>query len=83
MAGSTINLSSGTLRSFPIEILGSGIGSISMEEMEIFNKELLPEMFKLASQGIITINTQTEKLENIEKAWNQKTDAGKRLVITM
>jgi NADPH:quinone reductase-like Zn-dependent oxidoreductase len=83
MAGSTINLSSGTLRSFPIEILGSGIGSLSMEEMEIFNKELLPEMFKLASQGIITINTQTEKLENIEKAWGKKVEAGKRLVITM
>ncbi|MGG7036282.1 MAG: hypothetical protein ACI7YS_13955 [Flavobacterium sp.] len=38
-------------------------------------------MFQLAADNKLTIETQVETLENIETAWNQDIDAGKRLVI--
>ncbi len=83
MAGENINLTSGTLRSSAIEIVGSGLGSFSPEDFKKFNTEVLPEMFKLAAEGKLTIETVTEPLENIEKAWNKKIEAGKRLVMTI
>lgn len=81
MAGETINLMSGTLRSSAFEITGSGFGSLSEEEFKKFDTEVLPEMFHLAAEGNLTIDTQIEKVENIETAWNKDIDAGKRLVI--
>lgn len=81
MAGETISLTSGTLRSSAFEILGSGFGSLSDEDFKTFDSEVLPEMFHLAADGKLTIDTHSEKLENIDKAWNLEVGAGKRLVI--
>lgn len=81
MAGETISLTSGTLRSSAFEILGSGFGSLSEEDFRTFDSEVLPEMFQLAADGKVTIDTHSEKLENIEQAWNLEVGAGKRLVI--
>lgn len=83
MAGENISLSSGFLRSSAIEILGSGIGSLSKEEMVKFHKEILPEMFALAVEGHLTINTECYPLESIEKVWDMPLQGGKRLVITI
>lgn len=83
MAGESINLPSSVLRSSAIEILGSGIGSLSMEAMMEYSAKVLPEMFRMAAEGKLKIETETAELKNIETAWNQKTAAGKRLVITM
>jgi len=81
MAGDNINLSSGTLRSSAIEILGSGLGSLSANDLKEFDTEILPEMFQLAADGKLTIATQTESLANIEIAWTREIAAGHRLVI--
>jgi len=83
MAGENINLASGTLRSSAIEILGSGIGSISKEEMHLFNTEILPEMFQLAAEGKLSIETESVPLSEIETIWNYKSAPGKRLVVYM
>ena len=83
MAGENINLASGTLRSSAIEILGSGIGSISKEEMHLFNTEILPEMFQLAAEGKLSIETESAPLTEIETIWNYKSAPGKRLVVYM
>jgi len=83
MAGENINLASGTLRSSAIEILGSGIGSISKEEMHLFNTEILPEMFQLAAEGKLSIETESAPLSEIETIWNYKSAPGKRLVVYM
>jgi NADPH:quinone reductase-like Zn-dependent oxidoreductase len=83
MAGPTITLPSGILRSSPVELVGSGFGSLLDDEFEEFNKEIVPEMFQLAASGKLEISTQTAKLENIESAWQQDIESGKRLVITM
>jgi len=83
MAGEQIELASGTLRSSAIELLGSGFGSLSEQELESFNTEVLPEMFQLAADGLLHIDTQTAPLKDITEAWNQEIPAGKRLVIVM
>jgi NADPH:quinone reductase-like Zn-dependent oxidoreductase len=81
MGGENINLSSGTLRSTSIEISGSGFGALSKDDIKKFDTEILPEMFQLAADRKLIIETQVESLENIETAWNQHIGAGKRLVI--
>jgi NADPH:quinone reductase-like Zn-dependent oxidoreductase len=81
MAGEAINLSSGILRSSNIEILGSGLGSLSREDFGIFNTHILPEIFQLAVEGKIVMDLKTESLENIEKVWSEEVEKGKRLVI--
>ena len=83
MAGEEINLASGTLRSSSIEILGSGLGSLSKDDLKKFDTEILPEMFQLAANNVLTIETQVESLKTIETVWNQDIDAGKRLVISI
>ncbi|SHF44159.1 NADPH:quinone reductase [Pedobacter caeni] len=83
MAGDTIQLSSATLRSSDIELIGSGIGSLSEEVMQKLFKEVLPEMFLLAAAGKLKIDTITAPLQDIETAWNQDIDGGKRLVIVI
>jgi NADPH:quinone reductase-like Zn-dependent oxidoreductase len=83
MAGEHINIASSTLRSSAIELLGSGLGSLSKAELDQFDTEILPEMFQLAADGHLKIETHVEPLENIEVAWNMDIAAGKRLVIAI
>jgi hypothetical protein len=51
--------------------------------MQKLFKEVLPEMFLLAADGKLKIETVTAPLETIETAWNEDIDSGKRLVIAM
>lgn len=83
MAGEEINLSSSTLRSSAIEILGSGIGSLSQAEMEAYTTKLLPEMFQLAAEGKLELQTETVPLKDVASVWHKETEGGVRLVITM
>lgn len=83
MAGDQIRLSSGILRSADITLIGSGIGSLSEGLMQQLFKEVLPEMFLLAADGKLKIDTVTAPLEEVESAWNEDIDSGKRLVILM
>lgn len=83
MAGAEITFTSGLLRSKPIEIVGSGIGSISAEETEEYMKNILPSVFKLAAEGKIKIETVGVNLEDIEDAWQRNYPSGTRVVIKM
>lgn len=80
MAGNSIALDSGTLRSSAIEILGSGIGSLSAQDMAEFNGIVLPELLALAADGKLQMEIHREPLERIETVWNTE-HKGKRLVI--
>jgi NADPH:quinone reductase-like Zn-dependent oxidoreductase len=82
-AGSSIPLGSIMLRSAAIDLLGSGIGSLSQQELKMFDTKVLPEMFQLAADGKLLIDTQNEPLETIHQVWNKKGKAGKRIVIIM
>lgn len=81
MAGKEIQLTSAILRSTDIQLMGSGFGSLTKEELIVFNKVILPEMFLLAAQGKLQIRTEVHPLEEIERVWNKIVDRGTRLVI--
>jgi NADPH:quinone reductase-like Zn-dependent oxidoreductase len=81
MAGDKIQLSSGTLRSSDIEIIGSGLGSLPADDLKKLFTELLPEMFALAAGGKLVTDIVTVDLKDIETAWNTEIPGGKRLVI--
>ncbi|CAA9202585.1 L-threonine 3-dehydrogenase [Flavobacterium bizetiae] len=81
MAGDTIQLSSGILRSVDLQLSGSGLGSWTKEEVRLLFTEILPEMFLLAVQDKLQVNIETTSLADIEKAWNIEIPDGKRLVV--
>lgn len=78
IAGQTISLPAATLRSSGLELLGSGFGSASMEEIMRSLKEFLEEM----SHTPFRIPLRTVPLSQVEQAWNQPGDAV-RLVFTL
>src|SRR5690554_3340412 len=78
MAGETISLGSGTLRSSAIELMGSGFGSLSSEDLHHFSQVILPEMFQLAADGHLKIELVVDTIKNIERLWEQNIAPGKR-----
>lgn len=81
MTGDSITLSSSVLRSTDIQISGSGLGTWSREEIKLLITEILPEMFQLAADGKLKIDTVTVALKDIEAAWDMDIEGGKRLVV--
>lgn len=79
----TITLSSSILRATDIQILGSGLGSWTQDELKTLVNKILPEMFQLAGDGLLKIDTVNSPLKDIEKAWEMVLDGGKRLVISI
>jgi len=77
----TITLSSSILRGTDIQISGSGLGSWSRAEVKLLLTEILPEMFQLAADGKLKIETVEVELKDIEKAWDMNIEGGKRLVV--
>ena len=74
-AGKTISLAAASLRSSAIELLGSGFGSASMDE--IF--QALAEFFQLAARSSLKINIKRVPLREVEAFWNSS-EQGKRFV---
>lgn len=81
MSSDTITLSSSILRGTDIQISGSGMGSWTPAETKLLITEILPEMFQLAADGKLKIETVNIDLKDIEKAWEASIDGGKRLVV--
>lgn len=77
----TITLSSSILRSTAIQLSGSGIGSWTRNEVQILTSEILPEMFQLAKDGKLKLDTVNVPLKEIEQSWNKKVEEGKRMVV--
>lgn len=74
-AGGTISLAAATLRSSAIELLGSGFGSASMDE--IF--KALADFFLLAAKSQLKINIKPVPLRDVETIWNSP-EKGARIV---
>lgn len=83
MAGDNLRLSSSILRSTDIQIAGSGLGSWMKDEIQKLFTEILPEMFQLAADNKLKIDTVSVDLKDIEKVWTMGIADGKRLVITI
>lgn len=83
VTGDKIQLSSEILRSVDLQLSGSGLGSWTKEEMQKLFKEIIPEMFQLAADNKLKVETETVKLQDIEKLWDAEVSDGKRLVVAI
>ena len=83
MSGDLIQLSAANLRSVDLQLTGSGLGSWSKQQVwELFAK-ILPEMFQLAADGKLKVETVEVKLEDIAGLWDVEVPGGKRLVVVI
>jgi len=81
MAGDLIQLSAANLRSVDLQLTGSGLGAWSKEQVGLLFSEILPEMFQLAADGKLKVETATVQLENISELWDTDVPGGRRLVV--
>jgi NADPH:quinone reductase-like Zn-dependent oxidoreductase len=75
--GSDITLPSAVLRSFPIEMIGSGLGSVPAERLIA----AIGEVLGAAASGELTIATKAVPLSEVEQSWS-KADGAARVVFT-
>ncbi|MEP6749865.1 MAG: zinc-binding alcohol dehydrogenase family protein [Bacteroidota bacterium] len=83
VTGDKIQLSAEILRSVDLQLSGSGLGSWTKNEMQQLFSEILPEMFQLAADNKLKVETIEANLADIENLWNMEVSDGKRLVITI
>ncbi|RKR80776.1 NADPH:quinone reductase-like Zn-dependent oxidoreductase [Mucilaginibacter gracilis] len=83
MTGDLIQLSAATLRSVNLQLSGSGLGAWSKQQVGQLFTDILPEMFRLAADGKLKIETIGVELENIAELWDLDVPDGQRLVVTM
>jgi NADPH:quinone reductase-like Zn-dependent oxidoreductase len=74
-AGRTISLPAATLRSSGLQLLGSGFGSASLDQIRV----AITEFFKIAATNPFQFNIKTAPLSDIEALWNTP-EQGTRLV---
>jgi len=74
-AGTTISMPAAVLRSSGLEMLGSGFGSASMDQI----KQAIAEFFELAAKEPFDFAVKTIPMSDVEACWNEK-DSGVRLV---
>ncbi|HIB5061260.1 TPA: quinone oxidoreductase family protein, partial [Klebsiella pneumoniae] len=78
LAGADIALNGAVLRSAPLLLMGSGIGSLSISQLLAATGEML----QAAVPGKLTIATTPRPLQEIAAAWPQD-DSQKRTVFTL
>lgn len=83
MAGATINLPSAILRSRKIELLGSGIGSISFAEVKHYFSEELRQAYTWAAEGKLIMPLEIVNLADIETIWQLPEKKGTRNVVLL
>jgi NADPH:quinone reductase-like Zn-dependent oxidoreductase len=83
MAGDLIQLSAANLRSVDLQLTGSGLGAWSKQQVGLLFSEILPEMFQLAAEGRLKVETISVKLEDIAELWDLEVPGGQRLVVTI
>ena len=77
MAGATVTLSASSLRSSGVELIGSGLGSVSWERLVA----AVGEVMKVVSPAKLAVDAEPLPLARVAEAWAEKSD--KRLVLTM
>jgi NADPH:quinone reductase-like Zn-dependent oxidoreductase len=82
MAGATITLSAGTLRSAGISLAGLGPGSVPLDVLMRARTEVVPQLFGMLAAGRLQLTTHRESLENVAAVWTQREPSGTRVVFT-
>ena len=70
-AGETIPVSAATLRSSGVELLGSGFGSASLDQIRI----AISDLFASAAANAFQIKLRKAPLREIERLWNERESA--------
>jgi NADPH2:quinone reductase len=78
ISGNAISLNADILRSSGVELMGSGLGSLSAAEIV----KALTEMYEAAASTGLKIDTETVPLSEVESAWG-RTESGRRMVFTI
>lgn len=81
ITGDLIQLSAANLRSVDLQLSGSGLGSWTKSQVRTLFTDILPEMFQLAVDQKLKIETQNVALRDIETLWDMDVPDGKRLVV--
>jgi NADPH:quinone reductase-like Zn-dependent oxidoreductase len=81
MAGPTVSLPGGILRSAGIEICGFGIGSVPPAEQARVTTEVLPALFAMVADGTLHIDARAHPLADVERIWTAPEPAGSRTVL--
>lgn len=80
MASPTLQLPSAVLRSADLQILGSGTGNFPpIPEL----KRIVTDIFSLAAQQKLIIETQIHKLEEVSEVWNMNKNSDVRSVLSI
>ncbi len=77
-AGKTISLPGATLRSIDLKLMGSGFGSVPLDEV----LGAIPNLFSLAAAGTLKVDVEREPLAEVEPAWS-RVEQGRRIVFTV
>jgi len=77
-AGKTISLAGAVLRSVDLTILGSGFGSVPLEQVV----GAIPTVFDMAAGGQLRVAVEPVPLKEVEAAWN-RVEKGRRIVFTI
>jgi NADPH:quinone reductase-like Zn-dependent oxidoreductase len=81
VTGDKIQLSAEVLRSVDLQLSGSGLGSWTKDEMQKLFSEIIPEMFQLAANNKLKVETANVNLYDVEKLWDMQVPDGKRIVV--
>jgi NADPH:quinone reductase-like Zn-dependent oxidoreductase len=82
MAGLTMSLPAGILRSAGITISGVGLGSVPPEVLAKARTEALPRLFAMVATGDLQLRTQARQLADVEQVWTAAEPSGTRVVLT-
>lgn len=82
MAGPTLNLDAGVLRSTAITMCGVGFGSVPGEVMAQARTEALPRLLGMVAAGELELRTQARPLSDVEQVWTAPEPSGTRVVLT-
>lgn len=81
MAGATLELASSVLRSRPISLVGSGLGSITNQQLKDYASQVLPQLFLKAIEGQLQADYRLFSLQDVESAWCMEMEPGARAVV--
>lgn len=82
MAGPTMSLDAGILRSTAITMSGIGFGSVPPDVLARTRTEALPRLFAMVASGDLHLRTQARPLADVETVWTTVEPSGTRVVLT-
>jgi NADPH:quinone reductase-like Zn-dependent oxidoreductase len=77
-AGRTIALPGALLRKMDLSLMGSGFGSVPLDQIVA----AIPELFSLAAAGHLRVHVEPAPLAEVTAAWN-RVEKGKRIVFAI